>query len=115
MVWIEYESFRFICPYFAGVFVWGEALQGFEPAAIIVGVDEVVEVCGQLGMAIVMVSFGGRIHDRPVHPFDLAIGSGVLDPGQPVFDLMFVADPVEDVVEGVFVVRHVGELDASLQ
>ncbi len=32
--------------------------------------------------------------------------------GQPVLDLMFVADPVEDVVEGIFVVRHVGEVDA---
>ena len=65
-------------------------------------------------MAVVMVSFGGRIHDRPVHPFDLPVGSGVLDLGKAVLDVVFVADPVEDAVEGVFVVRHVGELDASL-
>jgi hypothetical protein len=32
--------------------------------------------------------------------------------GKPMFDVMLVTDPVEDVVEGVFVMRHVGELDA---
>jgi hypothetical protein len=36
------------------------------------------------------------------------------DLGQAVLDRMLIADPVEDVVEGVFVVRHVGELDAVI-
>ena len=36
----------------------------------------------------------------------------MLDLGQPVLDVMLVADPVEDMVDGVFVVRRVGELDA---
>ena len=34
--------------------------------------------------------------------------------GQPMLNGMLVADPIEDVVEGVFVVRHVGELDAVI-
>lgn len=55
-------------------------------------------------MAVVVVSLDRRFLERPVHPLDLSVGPGVLDPGQPVFDLMRVADPVEDVVEGVFVV-----------
>lgn len=29
-----------------------------------------------------------------------------------MLDAVLVAEPVEDVVEGVFVMRHVGELDA---
>jgi hypothetical protein len=29
-----------------------------------------------------------------------------------MLDAILVADPIKDVVEGVFVVRHVGELDA---
>lgn len=31
--------------------------------------------------------------------------------GEPMFDIILVTDPVEDMVEGVFVVRHIGELD----
>ena len=81
---------------------------------VIVGVDEVVEVCGQLGVAVVVVALDRSLLDCPVHPLDLAVGPGMLDLGQPMLDLMLVADPVEDVVEGVFVVRHVGELDAVI-
>ena len=36
----------------------------------------------------------------------------VFDFGQPVFDLMLVADPIKDVLEGVNVPVVVGELDA---
>ena len=89
-----------------------ESPEGLQAATVIVGIDEVVEVGCQLGMAVVMVAFDGRFLDRSIHPFDLTVGPGMLDLGQPVLDVMLVADPVEDVVEGVFVVRHVGELDA---
>lgn len=73
-----------------------------------------MEVCGQLGRAVVVVSFDGCLFDRPVHPFDLAVGPRVFHPGEPMLDAMLVADPVEDVVEGVCVVRHIGELDAVI-
>jgi len=43
--------------------------------------------------------------------FNLIRGPGVLDLGESVLNVVFVANPVEDVLEGVFVVRHVGELD----
>ncbi|EQB08109.1 hypothetical protein L288_08780 [Sphingobium quisquiliarum P25] len=36
----------------------------------------------------------------------------MFDLGQPVFDLMLVADPAENIVEGASVVRHAGELAA---
>jgi hypothetical protein len=51
MGWTECESFGFDCPDFADVFVGGEALEGLEPASIIVGVDEVAEVGLELSMA----------------------------------------------------------------
>ena len=63
-------------------------------------------------MAIVVIAFDRGFLDRPVHSLDLYIGPGMLDLGQPVLDALFVTDLVEDVVEGVFVMRHVGELDA---
>ena len=36
----------------------------------------------------------------------------MLDLGQAVLDVGFAANPIEDVVEGVFLVRHIGEPDA---
>lgn len=47
---IECESFGLDCPDFAEVFVGGEPLEGFETPAIIVSVDEVVEVGLELRM-----------------------------------------------------------------
>ncbi len=74
-----------------------------------------MEVRGELGVAVVMVALDGGFLDCPVHPLDLAVSPGMLDLGQPVLDLMFVADPVEDMMEGVFVVRHIGELDPVIR
>ena len=41
---IEVESFGLFCPAFADVFVGCEAFEGLQPAAEIVGIDEVGEV-----------------------------------------------------------------------
>lgn len=71
-----------------------------------------MEVRGQLGVVVVVIAFDRCLLDCPVHPLDLAIGPGMLDLGESVLNVVLVADPVEDMVEGVFVVRHVGELDA---
>ena len=76
------------------------------------GVDEVMEVRAQLSMAVVVVAFDGCFFDGPVHPFDLAIGPGMPDLGKPALNALLIADPIEDMVEGIFVVRHIGELDA---
>ena len=70
-------------------------MQGLQPAPIIIGVDEVVEVCGQLGMAVVMVALDGGFLDRPVHPFDLSVGPGMLDLGQAMLDPIFLASHIE--------------------
>ncbi len=68
----------------------------------------------KLGMAVVMIALNGGLLDRAVHALDLTVGPGMLDFGEPVFDVVLIADPVEDMVEGVLVVRHVGELDAII-
>lgn len=63
-------------------------------------------------MAIVMVAFDGRCLDRPVHPLDLTVGPGVLHLSEAMLDPVLVADPVEDMVEGIFVPGLIDELDA---
>ncbi len=73
-----------------------------------------MEMGGWLAMAIEMVAFDRRFLDRAVHPLDLAVGPRVLRLGEAMVDEVLVADPVDDMVEGVFVVRLVGELDAVI-
>jgi hypothetical protein len=117
MGWIEVKSVWLDCPYFADVFEGREALEGLQPPPIIVGVDEVVEMRRQLRVAVIMVPFDSGLLDRPVHPFDLPVGSGMLDFGEPVLDLVFVAPHVEHVGHpsgcgAVGIARREGELDA---
>lgn len=59
MGWVDVKSVGFGCSYFGDVFEGREALEGFEPPPVVVGIDEVVEVGRQLGMAIIMVPFDG--------------------------------------------------------
>ena len=117
MSWIKCISVWFGCPHFADVFEGCESLEGLQLPPIIVGVNEVVEMRGQLGMAVIMVSFDGGLLDRPVHPFDLPDGPWMLDFGGAVLDPVFFAAHVEHVghVGGgraVSVARREGELDA---
>ena len=116
MGWIERKSVWFGCPHFAAVFEGCESLEGLQPPTIIVGIDEVVEMCSQLRMAVIMIPFDGRLLDCSVHPFDLPVGPGMLDFGGAVLDPVFFAAHVEHVghVGGgraVSVARREGELD----
>ena len=54
MVWIEFESFGFFCPCFDDEFIGRQTLESFEPAGIVVCVDE--EMGFELLMAIVVVA-----------------------------------------------------------
>lgn len=108
----EGEPFGFGCPLFADELVRGEALEGFEPASEVVGVDEVLEMQAQLVVIIVVEGFDGVFIDGPVHAFHLTVRPEMLHLCQTMFDGALIADPIEDVVEGVFVTGLVGELDA---
>ncbi len=116
MVWIEVKPVRLGCPYFADVFEGRESLEGLQPPSIIVGIDEVVEMRRELCMAVIMVPFDGGLLDRPVHPFDLAVGPGMSNFSEPVLDIIFRAPQVEHVRHdgcgrAIGVSRREGELD----
>lgn len=114
---LEGKSVWLDCPYFADVFEGCEALEGLQSPPVIIGIDEVVEVGGQLRVTVIMVSLDGSFLDCPVHPFDLAVGPWVLDLGEPVLDSVFLAPHVEHVghpcgCRAVGIARREGELDA---
>ena len=58
-----------------------------------------------------MVAFDRRLLDRPVHSFDLAVGPGVIDFRQSMFDLVFITAPVKDIPGGQFLSGLIAELD----
>jgi hypothetical protein len=63
MVRVDCKPLGLGCPDFADVFVGDQAAQRFEPTSIIVGIDEVVEMGCQLGMAVIVIAFDGCLLD----------------------------------------------------
>lgn len=66
-------------------------------------------------MALIVEAFDGRFLDTPVHPLDLSVGPRVVRFGEPVFDVVGLADHVEAHLTGpggVPVAGLLGELDA---
>src|SRR6202049_1538737 len=114
MDWIEGESVWLFYPDAAEILVWREALEGFEPAAEVVGHDEVGQVAAKLVVGFIVVALDGRFLEGAVHPFDLAIRPGVVGFGQAVLDAVGSADLVEAVdpiASGptIAIARQVGE------
>ena len=101
---------------FADEFVGREPFERLQSAAKIVGVDEVQKVPTELVVIVVVEAFDGRVLDGSIHAFYLALhlafGPRMIDLGEPVLDAVLVADPIEDMVERIFVARMVRELDA---
>jgi hypothetical protein len=117
MDWIESEPFGFGCPDFADVFIRGEAFEGLQPPAKIVGADEVCEMGIELLVAVVVIALDGGFLDGPVHAFDLTIGPWVLDLGEAMLDTALLASHIEHVRHvtrrrTIGVSRREGELDA---
>ena len=63
----------------------------FQPPGVVVGTDEVGQVCFELIVSIVMIALDGGFLDCAVHALDLTIGPGMLDLGQPMFDPVLLA------------------------
>ena len=61
----------------------------------LVGRDEVGEVLAQLVMRIIVIALDGRLLDRPVHPFDLAVRPRMPWLGEVVFDVAVSAGQLE--------------------
>lgn len=117
MDWIECESLPLDCPDFADVFEGREALEPLEAAAIIVGVDQVVEVRFELSVAVLMTAFYGCLLDRAVLPFDLAVGPRMPDLDEAMLDAARSPAHIEhvgDVADSglISISRWEGELDA---
>jgi len=86
MGWIEVKSVELGSPHFADIFEGREGLEGLQPPPIIIGIDEVGEMRFELRVAVIVVPFDGGLLDRPVHPFDLAVGPWMFDLGDAVLD-----------------------------
>lgn len=98
MEWIEPEALRFFCPLFANELVRRETLEGLQPSAEVVGVDEQVEMLFELPVAVIVKAFDGGFLDGAVHPLDLAVGPRVLDLGQTVLDAVLAAAHAEHML-----------------
>ncbi len=60
------------------IFVRREAIEGLQPSREVVGCYEVAKMCAQLIMTVAMVALDGRLLNRAVHSFDLAVGPRVV-------------------------------------
>ena len=71
-------------------------------------------MCFELFMCAVVVSLDGGLFDGSVHAFHLAVGPGVIDFGQAVFNVMFLANTVKEVHRCGFILFAVGKLSAII-
>ena len=72
-------------------------------------------MASKLIVAFVVVSLDRRVFDRAVHPFNLAVVPGMIWLGQPMFDVIGLADQVKSHLaecHAVTIARLLGELDA---
>lgn len=73
----------------------------------------------ELAVAVVVIALNGGVFDGSVHAFHLAIGPGMFDFGQPVFNAVFTAAHVKHVghecrCRPVSVAWWKGKLDAVI-
>jgi len=97
---------------FADEFIGRQAFERFQSPTEVIGADEGLKMTSELIVAVVVKAFHGCVFDRAVHPLDLTIGPGMPDFGEPVINLMLVADTVKDMRECGCVAFLVRELDA---
>ena len=83
---VECKSIWLLGPEFADGFVGCEAAKGLESSGEVVGCDEVGQVRFELFVRVIEEALDGGFLDGSVHAFDLTIGPGMTDLGQPVLD-----------------------------
>ena len=93
--------------------------EGFEAFGEIVRGDEVLQVCAELLVIVVVVSLHGGFFDGPIHAFDLPVGPGMIGFGEAVIDAVQKTDSVKRVTAearrgSLAVLGQVGELDAVI-
>jgi len=65
-------------------------------------------------MIVIVEAFNGGFLDGTVHPFYLPICPGMIDLGETMFNVVFVACTGEDMVESIAVTFPIGELNAVI-
>ena len=88
-----------LCPGLADELVGGKAAQGLEATAVIVGIDEELQVTPELIVAAIVVALDGCVFDGPVHPLDLPVCPRAARLGQAVLDPVLLAGMREGVDE----------------
>ena len=63
-------------------------------------------------MIVIVETLDGSFFDGSVHPFDLAVGPGMLHLCQAMLDAVLVTNPTKDMAQSVLVTGPVGELNA---
>lgn len=68
------EAFGLFGPDLADELIGCQTPQRLEPAGVVVGIHEELQVISELIVTVVVVAFDRRVLDRAVHPLDLAVG-----------------------------------------
>lgn len=97
MGWIKCESFGFGSRAFDDELGGREAAKGLQASPKVVGVEEARVMTLELLVVFVVEARDRCVLDGAVHAFDLAVGPGVLDFGEVVFDPELYAAHVEHV------------------
>ena len=71
-------------------------------------------MCFELFMCAVVVALEGGLFDGSVHAFHLAVGPGMIDFSESVFNVMFLANTVKEAHRCRFILFAVGKLSAVI-
>lgn len=105
-------------PDIGDVFVRREAAKGLKPKDGVVGGHENGEVRAPLIVAAEVEAVEGGLLDGTVYSFDLAVDPGMVRPGEPLLDVIRVADRGEGILArrgGVLIAGLFGKLDANVR
>ena len=69
----------------------------------------------ELFVRFIMIPLDGRFLDGAIHPLDLSVSPRMIDLRQPMFDLVFCTDAVEEMLESPSILEAVGKLDAVVR
>jgi hypothetical protein len=114
MAWVDGKAFRLFLPAFADVLIRGQAFERFESLREIIGHQEGLQMLFQVVMSLIVILFHGGLFERAVHPFDLAIGPGMVGCGQPMVNPMLMTDAIKDMMKGLDIALPIGKLNTVI-
>jgi hypothetical protein len=94
---VESESFGLFCPELANTLEGRQPSQTLKALGKVVGIKKRGEVRTKTAVRLVVEPADCRVLDGPIHPFDLAVGPGVIELGEAVVDAELGACQVKSV------------------